>query len=62
MVTNYLKVSTTLEHKIADQVLEADKNVHEVFVSVNSDFYNQIQTTQIILKMVKIEMESMTNY
>lgn len=38
----YSEVSTRLEQKIADQVRAADKNVHEVFVSVNTDFYDQM--------------------
>lgn len=42
--TNYKEVSTRLEQKIADQVRAADKNIHNVYVSYDNDFYNQMNT------------------
>lgn len=37
---NYSKVSTKSEQQIADQVRKADKNINEVYVSFDTNFYN----------------------
>ncbi|WP_428911768.1 YhcN/YlaJ family sporulation lipoprotein [Niallia sp. Krafla_26] len=42
--TNYSEVSNSFEQKIADQVRQADKNIHNVYVSVNPDLYNRMNT------------------
>lgn len=36
------QVSSRLEQKIEKQVRTADKNIDEIFVSVNKDFFNQM--------------------
>lgn len=41
---NYSEVSNSFEQKIADQVRQADKKIHKVYVSVNPDLYNQMNT------------------
>jgi hypothetical protein len=40
----YTEISSPLEQKIADRVHAADKNIHNVYVSVNPDFYTQMTT------------------
>jgi hypothetical protein len=42
--TNYSKVNSPLEQKIADRVRAADNKIHKVYVSVNPDFFNQMST------------------
>jgi hypothetical protein len=42
--TNYSEVSSKFEQKIADQVRQADKRIHKVFVSVDPDLYNRMGT------------------
>jgi YhcN/YlaJ family sporulation lipoprotein len=41
---NYSEVSSEFEQKIADQVRQADKHIHKVFVSVDPDLYNRMGT------------------
>lgn len=41
---NYSLVSNRFEQKVADQVRKADDKIHRVYVSVNPDFYNQMNT------------------
>lgn len=41
---NYSEVSTAFEQKIADQVRKADNKIHKVYVSVNPDLYNRMNT------------------
>jgi hypothetical protein len=41
---NYSPVSNAFEQKIADQVRKADKKIHKVYVSVNPDLYNTMNT------------------
>jgi len=41
---NYSEVSNAFEQKIADQVRQADKKVHKVYVSNNPDLYNRMDT------------------
>jgi len=41
---NYKEVSNPLEQKIADQVRKADKKIHKVYVSYDTNFYNQMTT------------------
>jgi hypothetical protein len=40
--TNYKEVSNRLEQRIADQVRASDKNIHNVYVSYDNDFYSQM--------------------
>jgi YhcN/YlaJ family sporulation lipoprotein len=40
--TTYKEVSTHLEQRIADQVRAVDKNIHNVYVSYDNDFYSQM--------------------
>ncbi|MBY0098239.1 YhcN/YlaJ family sporulation lipoprotein [Mesobacillus maritimus] len=42
--SRYSKVSTEYEQKVADLVREADKKIHEVYVSANPDLYDQLNT------------------
>jgi hypothetical protein len=42
--TTYSKVDTALEKRIANQVRATDKNINKVYVSVNNDFYNRMNT------------------
>ncbi|MEH7178513.1 YhcN/YlaJ family sporulation lipoprotein [Neobacillus vireti] len=42
--TTYKEVSTRLEQRIADEVRAADKKIHNVYVSYDNDFYNQMNT------------------
>jgi YhcN/YlaJ family sporulation lipoprotein len=42
--TNYSEVSSKFEQKIADQVRQADKRIHKVFISVDPDLYNRMGT------------------
>lgn len=42
--TNYSKVDTALEKRIANQVRATNKNIDKVYVSVNSDFYNRMNS------------------
>ncbi|KKK37485.1 hypothetical protein WQ57_13650 [Mesobacillus campisalis] len=42
--TNYSEVSSKFEQKIADQVRQADKRIHKVFVSVDPDLYDRMGT------------------
>ncbi|WP_066054252.1 YhcN/YlaJ family sporulation lipoprotein [Robertmurraya korlensis] len=41
---NYSPVSNAFEQKIADQVRKADNKIHKVYVSVNPDLYNTMNT------------------
>jgi hypothetical protein len=40
--TGYKRVSTALDQKIADQVRKTDKNIHNVYVSYDTNFFNQM--------------------
>jgi hypothetical protein len=40
----YTSVSNTFEQRIADQVRKADNKIHRVYVSVNPDLYNTMNT------------------
>ena len=40
----YTSVSNTFEQKIADQVRKADNKIHRVYVSINPDLYNTMNT------------------
>ncbi len=41
---NYSKVSNSFEQKVADQVRQADNRIHKVYVSVNPDLHNRMNT------------------
>ncbi len=42
--TEYSEVSNAFEQRIADQVRKADKRIHKVFVSLDTDLYNRMGT------------------
>ena len=42
--TSYKEVSNPLEQRIADQVRAADNSIHKVYVSYDTDFFDQMTT------------------
>ena len=41
---NYSEVSNAFEQKVADQVRQADSRINKVYVSINPDLYNRMNT------------------